>query len=119
MSEPTDKLPIASDQASHETAALYVPANRLAKVDAIDVFTPLANRMMPREQAIAPTTLHERDGTVVMPSGTSSRVATSTSGAIAASVLQRLHGSTSDELFAAALRAKQESLINVAHPRFT
>ena len=55
MSEPTDKLPISSDQASHETAALYVPANRLAKVDAIDVFTPLANRVMPREQAIAPT----------------------------------------------------------------
>ncbi len=119
MSEPTDKTPISSDQASHETAALYVPANRLAKVDAIDVFTPLANRMLPWEQAIAPTGLHERDGTVAMPVGTSSRAAASTAGTVATSVLQRLHGSTSDELFAAALRAKQESLINVANPRFT
>lgn len=120
MSEPTDKNIIPSDQGSHETAALYVPTNRLAKVDGIEVFTPRANRVMPRDQAVAPTTLHEREGTVVMPpAGSSSRAGASTSGAIASSVLTRLHGSNSDELFAAALRSKQDSLINTETPRFT
>ncbi len=120
MSEPTDKNSIPSDDGSHETAALYVPANRLAKVDAIDVFTPLANRLMPRDQAVAPTAVHERDGTVVMPpANITSRANASTSGTIATSVLNRLHGSNSDDLFAAALRAKQDSLINASTPRFT
>lgn len=121
MSEPTDKQPtVPSDQGSHETAALYVPANRLAKVDAIDVFTPVANRVMAREQAIAPTALHERDDTMVMPTvGSSSRTNASTAGNAATSVLKRLHGSNSDDLFAAALRSKQDSLINTANPRFT
>lgn len=120
MSDPTEKNSIPSDQGSHETAALYVPSNRLAKVDGIEVFTPRANRVMPREQAVAPTTLHEREGTVVMPPpSSSSRTGASTSGNIATSVLNRLHGSNSDELFAAALRSKQDSLINTATPRFT
>jgi len=121
VSEPTDKQPIVpSDQGSHETAALYVPANRLAKVDAIDVFTPVANRVMAREQAMAPTALHQRDETMVMPTvGSSSRTGATTAGTIATSVLKRLHGSNSDDLFAAALRAKQDSLINTANPRFT
>ena len=35
------------------------------------------------------------------------------------SVLKRLHGSNSDELFGAALRSKQDSLINSEIPRFT
>ena len=119
MNEPADKDQIPPDQGSHETAALYVPANRLAKVDAIDVFTPVANRVMGREQALAPTALHEREGTLVMPpTGSSSRGA-STSGTVATSVLKRLHGSDSDELFGAALRAKQDSLIGGDNiPRF-
>jgi hypothetical protein len=119
VNEPTDKNIIPSDQGSNETAALYVPANRLAKVDAIDVFTPLANRVMPRDQAVAPTTTHEREGTVVMPPEGASKAGASTSGTIATSVLNRLHGSNSDEMFAAALRSKQDSLINTATPRFT
>jgi Protein kinase domain/Sulfatase-modifying factor enzyme 1 len=121
VNEPTDKHSLPStDQGSHETAALYVPANRLAKIDAIDVFTPRANRVMPRDQALLPTAVHERDDTVVMPPvGSSSRTSASTAGTIATSVLKRLHGSNSDELFAAALRAKQDSLINAATPRFT
>ncbi|HEX3133383.1 MAG TPA: protein kinase [Planctomycetota bacterium] len=119
MSEPTDKQPLFFDQGSHETAALYVPANRLAKVDAIDVFTPIGNRVMPREQAIAPTAIHEREGTLVMPlTGSSSRGTGSSSGTGATSVLKRLHGSDSDELFAAALRSKQDSLISGNTPRF-
>jgi serine/threonine protein kinase len=108
---------IPSDQGSHETAALYVPANRLAKVDVIDVFTPLANRVMPRDQALAPTALHNKDSTLRM-GGPESRAA-SASGTIATSVLQRLHGSNSDELFGAALRSKQDSLINSEIPRFS
>lgn len=120
MSDPTEKNILPSDQGSNETAALYVPANRLAKVDGIEVFTPRANRVMPRDQAVAATALHEREGTVVMPpAASSSRTSASTSGAIASSVLNRLHGSNSDELFAAALRSKQDSLINTSTPRFT
>jgi serine/threonine protein kinase len=108
-----------SDQGSHETAALYVPSNRLAKVDAIDVFTPLANRVMPKAQATAPTAIHQRDGTEIMPSATGSGSRSTSSGTIATSVLRRLHGSNSDELFGAALRSKQDSLINSNIPRFS
>jgi tetratricopeptide (TPR) repeat protein len=119
VNEPTDKNEIPTDQGSHETAALYVPANRLAKVDAIDVFTPVANRVMGRDQALAPTKQVERDATLAMvPAGSSSRAASS-SATMATSVLKRLHGSGSDERFAAALRSKQDSLINANAPRFT
>jgi serine/threonine protein kinase len=119
VNEPVDKNEVSSDQGSHETAVVYVPANRLAKVDAIDVFTPVANRVMGREQALAPTTQHEREGTVVMPpAGGSSSRTSSSSGTVATSVLKRLHGSDSDELFGAALRAKQDSLISGNTPRF-
>ncbi len=113
MSDLTNSKNIPSDQGSHETAALYVPANRLAKVDVIDVFTPLANRVMPRDQALAPTALHSKDSTQQMGSRASA------SGTVATSILQRLHGSNSDELFGAALRSKQDSLINSQIPRFS
>ncbi len=119
MSDLTNNKNIPSDQGSHETAALYVPANRLAKVDVIDVFTPLANRVMPREQALAPTALHSKDSTQHMGGPESRATRASASGTIATSVLQRLHGSNSDELFGAALRSKQDSLINSQVPRFS
>ena len=113
MSNLTNNKNIPSDQGSHETAALYVPANQLAKVDVIDVFTPLVNRVMPQEQALAPTALHTKDRTQPMNSRSSA------SGTNATSVLQRLHGSNSDDLFGAALRSKQDSLINSQIPRFS
>jgi len=113
VSEPTDKPALPSDQGSHETAAVYVPANRLAKVDAIDVFTPLANR-----QINPPSASQDRERTLAMPlSGSVPRTGTA-SDTSATSVLKRLHGSDSDELFAAALRSKQDSLINSLTPRF-
>ncbi len=118
MSDPAEHLN-SSDQGSHETAAFYVPANRLARVDAIKVFTPLVNRTTLRDPAVASSTTIDQDGTLAMTavdSGTRTAGAVST---IAPSVLKRLHGSDSDELFGAALRLKQESLINVGSPRFT
>ena len=76
------------------------PSARLARVDPISVITPLANRRMPPDAAVAPTALHARRSP-----GTA--------------VLRRLHGSDSDELFGAAMQARQESLIHAnGTPRF-
>ncbi len=76
------------------------PSARLARVDPISVITPLGNRRMTIEAAVAPTALHARKS----PS---------------TAVLRRLHGSDSDELFSAAMQARQESLIHAnGTPRF-
>ncbi len=109
------------DSASQETAIVYVPVNRLAKVDAIDINTPIANRVLNHDKALAPTTKHTKDDTVVMTSvmGQKKDATSRTNETIATSVLRRLHGSDSDDLFAAALKSKQTSLINSDNPRFT
>ena len=59
-----------TDGASKETAVVYVPANRLAKVDAIHINTPLANRVLTQDKALAPTAVHfkdAKDATITMP----------------------------------------------------
>jgi hypothetical protein len=108
------------DVASHETQVVYVPVSGLARVDSINVFSPFGNRVMARDRVLVPTTVHTPDSTLPMDvfagvprQGTVSPVPVSTS------VLKRLHGSDSDDLFAAALKSKQESLIHTGTPRFT
>jgi serine/threonine protein kinase/formylglycine-generating enzyme required for sulfatase activity len=112
-----------SDSGSEETAVVYVPANRLAKVDAIKINTPLHNRVAQKEALYTPTVIDAKDATIAM-SGVpgfnkKKENESSTSGTIATSVLKRLHGSDSDDLFASALKLKQQSLINNEAPRFS
>ena len=123
MAKDPNMLP-KSDGSSEETAVVYVPSNLLAKVDVIHINTPLGNRVLSKDKAIAPTAIHSRDATISMPGmlgfyGKNKENESSTGGTIATSILRRLHGSDSDELFGAALKSKQKSLINEDTPRFS
>ncbi len=123
MAKDPNNLP-KSDGSSEETAVVYVPSNLLAKVDVIHINTPLGNRVLSKEKAIAPTAIQTRDATISMPGvpgfyGKNKDNESSSTGTIATSILKRLHGSDSDELFGAALKSKQKSLINEDAPRFS
>jgi len=61
------KLLPKSDSRSGETAVVYVPSNLLAKVDAIHINMPLGNRVLSKDKASAPTTIHAEDATISMP----------------------------------------------------